>query len=106
MTTIQADPGICGFKAVITVESDDSQLCTVKIETECDAIASLAASLGEVDAYEAAFKSFSQNPVYKVAEQHYRHAACPIPSAIIKAIEVECSLALPKNVEFIVRVNR
>lgn len=31
--------------------------------------------------------------------RNIKHAACPVPSAIIKGVEVACGLALPKDVE-------
>ena len=33
----------------------------------------------------------------RMAAQHCKHAACPVPSGIIKAIEVAAGLALPKD---------
>jgi hypothetical protein len=47
-----------------------------------------------------AFANFMENPVYIAAAKHYKHAACPVPSGIVKAIEVACGLALPKDVSF------
>ena len=43
------------------------------------------------------------NPVYRSAAKHIKHAACPVMSGILKAIEVEAGLALPCDVriEFI-----
>jgi hypothetical protein len=32
-----------------------------------------------------------------MAAKHCKHAACPVPSGIIKAIEVASGLALPKD---------
>jgi hypothetical protein len=32
-----------------------------------------------------------------MATKHCKHAACPVPSGIIKAVEVASGLALPKN---------
>jgi hypothetical protein len=33
----------------------------------------------------------------RMAAKHCKHAACPVPSGIIKAIEVASGLALPKD---------
>jgi hypothetical protein len=32
-----------------------------------------------------------------MAAKHCKHAACPVPSGIIKAVEVASGLALPKD---------
>ncbi|MFA6508165.1 MAG: hypothetical protein WCT14_18825 [Treponemataceae bacterium] len=102
MATVRVDPGICGLKSIVTVMSEDCQTCEVKIESECEAIRALAQDLKTLDGFDAAFKPFAENPVYIAAGKNYKHAACPVPSAIIKAAEIACALALPMNVEFIV----
>jgi len=33
----------------------------------------------------------------RLAAEHLVHPACPVPSGILKAIEVESGLALPKD---------
>jgi len=98
MATVRVDPGICGLPALIRAESADGQTCAVRVESECPAIRAMAAELGEVDGYAVCFTPFADNPVYAAAGRHYRHAACPVPSALIRAVEVACSLALPRDV--------
>ncbi len=100
MTTVMVDAGICGMTSIIRASSEDGQLCSVSIESPCDAIQALGEKIKEIDGFAAAFSNFDANPVYKAAIAHYRHAACPVPSAIIKAVEVACGLALPGPVVF------
>jgi hypothetical protein len=40
----------------------------------------------------------TESVVYQSAARHIRHTACPIPAAILKAIEVEVGIALPQDV--------
>jgi hypothetical protein len=35
-----------------------------------------------------------EGKVYELCRKYCKHAACPVPSGIIKAIEVSCGLAL------------
>ena len=100
MVIVDVDPGICGFPARISAASEDGQTCSLSVESKCEAVSALAAELASVDGYEVAFKNFSENPVYLAASRHYKHAACPLPSAIVKAVEIACGLALPKDVHF------
>lgn len=44
-------------------------------------------------------KKFTLLKIYELAKKYCKHAACPVPSAIIKGVEVACGLALPKDVE-------
>ncbi len=98
MAKVAVDPGICGLKSTIEAASEDGQACTLRIESDCEAIRALAQEIATLDGYEVAFKPFAENPVYLAAGRHYKHAACPVPSAIVKAVEVACHLALPKDV--------
>jgi hypothetical protein len=99
MATVKVNPGICGLKTTITVTSEDMQIAVIHIESECPAVAAMEKDIGEIDSYEECFSKFGGSRVYSAADAHCRHVACPIPSAIIKGIEVTCGLALPKNVE-------
>ena len=37
------------------------------------------------------------NPVYLAAGRHLKHAACPVPAAVLKALEVEAGLNVKKD---------
>ena len=89
--------GICGFNTTVQTTMND-RTCHLNIQSECKAIQRLAENLTEVDPFkEISFRR--QIPqTYEAAHQYCSHAACPVPSGIIKAIEVEAGLALPKDV--------
>ncbi|WP_319478327.1 DUF6951 family protein [Marispirochaeta aestuarii] len=100
MIRLELDPGICGLKTRIEASSEDGRLVRLGIESQCPSIQALEESLEEVDAYQVCFADFRDSPVYKAAGEHFKHAACPVPSAIIKAVEAAAGLALPKDVRF------
>ncbi len=102
MTIVKIEPGICGMISTIKAESEDGQTVNLEIESVCPSIAALNQSLATVDAYEVCFAKFSASPVYQAAEENFKHAACPVPTAIIKAIEAEAGLALPKDVSMVI----
>lgn len=56
--------------------------------------------LKDIDCLEECFSKIGTSWVYKAAEKYCKYVACPVPAAIIKALEVACGLALPKDVEF------
>lgn len=93
------------FKTNITAQSDDGQIVTLSIHRGCPHIVEIADEIAkeeELDAYSICIKPCS-GIVFEAAGKYCRHAACPVPVGIIKCIEAECSLALPKNaaIEFI-----
>lgn len=99
MSEVRVNPGICGFETVIYVSSDDMQNAEVTIKTQCPNIKPMEQELKKVDAFRECFTEIGgDSEVFNLARKYCKHPACPIPSAIIKAIEVECELALPKDV--------
>jgi len=90
--------GICGFKTVVEAHMQDGR-CVLAIDSDCEAIQRLAVELTEVKPLqEIGFKRGEGPSVFAVASEHCRHAACPVPVGIIKAIEVAADLALPADV--------
>jgi hypothetical protein len=99
MTKINVNPGICGLETNIFVESDENADVEIKIESRCPHIQKMEEELKEINGYKECFTKFDSSLVYKAAVKHCQHLACPVPSGIIKGIEVACGLALPKDVE-------
>ena len=90
--------GICGMITEIRATSDE-QSGTVNLEfnSRCENIQQLADELDAVHPFEEiAFRGEGPKTL-RLAAKHCKHAACPVPSGIIKAIEVAAGLALPKD---------
>ena len=96
MASAEIESGICGFCTTVTTRGEGRKV-HVEFETECGYVEQLAGALTEVDPYqEISYRG--EGPVtLKLAAEHLVHPACPVPSGIIKAIEVEAGLALPKD---------
>lgn len=103
MTKIHVQAGACGFNTTVTVTrvdcDEEDYLVDIQIETESDNVKRLAKVLTQVDGMEESFKSFMSSKIFELGAQQGLHVACPVPTAIIKAIEVECGLNVPRNVE-------
>lgn len=98
MARVDVNPGICGLTTQLTITADAMQMVKVEIKSECPHIMAMKDQFTELDGYEECFSKYSESTVYKVCEKHCKHLACPVPTAIIKGIEVACGLALPKDV--------
>jgi hypothetical protein len=100
-TRIEVYAGVCGHSAVIDVTKVDDTHVQVVITSACDEITAMNPDLARVQwkgkGHEV-FKRMTESAVYQSAAKHIRHTACPIPTAILKAIEVEVGIALPKDV--------
>lgn len=97
MTKVLVNSGICGFDVTVVAEKDEDKKIRISLDTECQMVKKMLDDIPTLD-MRAAFTGFLNNPVYKSAAMHIRHVGCPVPSAIIKAIEVEIEVCLPKDV--------
>jgi len=103
MSKAEIQSGICGH--VSTVEAKmDGKVCKVSITSTCKAIQELAQELTEVNPMMEISCKRATPQTLQMGLKHCYHAACPVPVGIIKAIEVEAKLALPKDV--IIKVSK
>jgi hypothetical protein len=96
MTRVAINSGICGFSTTVTVERARNKKVRIILETECEVVMKMQEDIKTLDAM-SLFSGFLNNPVIRCAAQNLKHAACPVPSGILKAVEVEAGLCLPKN---------
>jgi hypothetical protein len=62
----------------------------------------LAAQLTEVDALRESTFRGEGSVIHNLAARYLSHSSCPLPSGIIKAVEVAAGLALPKDAAIII----
>ncbi|PHV70545.1 hypothetical protein CS063_09585 [Sporanaerobium hydrogeniformans] len=104
MTKVKINPGICGLITTVTALSEDQQEVTVQVKSGCASINKMFAELGNTfDAFEVCLAKPGTGEFYEYASKNFPgHASCPALAGIIKCMEVECKLALPKtaSIEF------
>ncbi len=97
MSKAEIQSGICGH--VTTVEAKmEGKVCKLTITSTCKAIQQLAVELPEVNPLQEISAKRAIPQTLQMGLKHCYHAACPVPVGIIKAVEVEGKLALPKDV--------
>ncbi len=102
MAKVVVKPGVCGLETTITAVSEDEQTVVFTVESACPYIQAMATEIPEVDGYKEAFGKIGDGEIYKAAHLHCKHPACPVPSAFVKAVEVACGLALPRDVSMVI----
>ncbi|HHW10765.1 MAG TPA: hypothetical protein GXX29_12405 [Firmicutes bacterium] len=81
--------GNCGFDAEITMRSgDDGDKVELAGVSSCSKVQGLLQKLTGVSAMELALTLLPQNPAVAAAGECRLHAACPVPTALIKAAEI------------------
>jgi Family of unknown function (DUF6951) len=99
MAKAEIQPGICGFTTTVEVCKTGVRSCSLTVKSDCSHIEELAAKLTELDPFrEISFRGDGP-AVFQAAAKTLPHPACPVPVGIIKTIEVESGLALPRDVE-------
>jgi hypothetical protein len=98
VATAEIFAGVCGFTTRVEAHKNEDDQVVLHIESECQAIGRLAEQLTEVDPFRE-FTFRGKGPLtLQLGSKYCSHAACPVPTGIIKAIEVEAGLALPVDV--------
>ena len=94
---VAAEPGICGFPCVVEVRRTGRYTVSVKIQgSECQHGKRLS-GLVEKITMKQVFAPVTRNPVFLSAQKAGCHPSCPIPVAILKAVEVAMDMALPRD---------
>lgn len=96
MTKVIVNSGACGFTTTITAEKGKDRKIAVSLDTACTMVQKMLGDIALVD-HRVTLIGFRDNPVYLSAATHLKHVACPVPSAILKAIETEAGLNVSKN---------
>lgn len=97
MAKIRINPGACGMEVMVQVSQKDKNTFTLSITSECQMVEKLGQELTELAMIDA-FKHLLVNPVYVKGAACLKHAACPVPSGILKALEVAAGLNVPRDV--------
>jgi hypothetical protein len=101
MTKSVMQSGICGFTTQVVARAE-SGVCSLTIDSDCPTIQRLAKGLRRVDPMEEISYQGKGPLILKLTREHCLHPSCPVPAGIIKAVEVEAGLALPKDVAILV----
>ncbi|MBU1903670.1 MAG: hypothetical protein KJ573_08775 [Proteobacteria bacterium] len=98
ITRVEVKPGICGFGCVIEARRKAYRHVSIHImDSACKQIQHLSKAIKDIGLREL-FLPVTQNPVYVSAERAGCHPSCPIPMAVLKAVEVTMGMALARDV--------
>ncbi|MHB0858973.1 MAG: DUF6951 family protein [Anaerolineae bacterium] len=103
MATVKVVAGVCGFMTTISSQADDMFDVNLTIQSDCPQIRKLAEELPQVSALQELRVPIHESIVYRLAGACKLHTACPVPSAILKAVEVATGMALPADVHMTIR---
>jgi hypothetical protein len=95
---VAVDAGVCGYKALVRAEKTTGYTVRLTVQTDCPHVSKIAPEPLEVDAVRQIGLRAGLPSLLVDAYACCAHAACVVPSALIKAVEVAAGLALPVDV--------
>jgi hypothetical protein len=95
---VTVEPGVCKMKTTIVAKMDDDMNVAFEIHSDCKSVMKFAEKLQPVSPYSEVGNHFFDSEIYKNANGTIAHLACPVPCAVVKALEVAGGLGLKKNV--------
>ncbi|MCL2883274.1 MAG: hypothetical protein FWF30_02240 [Coriobacteriia bacterium] len=101
MTKVTINPGVCGFVTKVEAVAEDGVNATLTVQTDCKSVRKMIDELGSTySGYDVCLRKPGTGVFYEYAanNQYDQHCACAVISGIIKCIEAECQLALPRDV--------
>lgn len=94
---VTVDSGICGFHCLIEAWEKEKRQIRIKISgSECKQIQRLSEKVKEMNLRDL-FTPMGKNLVFSSAHSVGCHPSCPVPIAILKAVEVAMGMALPRD---------
>lgn len=106
MKKVSINPGVCGLVTTVEATADEDEgTVSLKVASGCASVRAMFEAIGtEFDPYELCLAKPGAGPLYAYAAQNFpAHGACPVIAGILKAVEVECELALarPATITFV-----
>lgn len=98
---LNVDPGACRLKSQVISWLDEKGLVQCRITSACKNVTDFGERLGGMEPIGVLHLPFSENEVYLQAGVILKHATCPVPLAVLKAMEVASGLGIKRDVHLI-----
>lgn len=95
--TIEVDAGPCKMKTRIHAVQQEDMMVKIDIESDCHHILKMSWRIGPINPYTEVESPILETEIYKWASQVLPHAACPVPSALIRSIEVASDMGVKRD---------
>ena len=85
------------MRTLITAKDNGMGLIELDIKSDCPNILKLSWRLEPMSPYAEVEAEVSKSTIYQLANDAIPHTACPVPSAMVKALEVAGDLGLKRE---------
>jgi hypothetical protein len=98
MAVATVNPGNCEFAARVEAAADPQGSVRITVACDCPRVREFAGTIASLSATCAAGWKCADFFLYEPAAKANLHPACPVPLAVLKALEVAAGLAPPQDV--------
>ncbi len=95
---VNVDAGVCKMKTRITAKQNDDAMVDLSVESDCPYILRMSWKFKPVNPYTEIEAPIKETDIYGWATEELPHAACPVPCALIKAVEVASDMGIKRDV--------
>ncbi|MDR0335209.1 MAG: hypothetical protein LBH69_04920 [Methanomassiliicoccaceae archaeon] len=95
---VTVDAGVCKMITVINARTNEDGYVELEIESDCPNILRMSWGLKPEFAFMVVEAPMNKTQIYKLASEDIPHTACPVPSAMLKAIEIAGDLGIKRDV--------
>ncbi len=96
--TVRVDAGVCKMVTTIHAKENEMGMIELDIQSDCPNVLKLSWIVQPISPWTEVEAAMNETDIYKWASDRLPHAACPVPCAMIKAVEVAGDLGLKRNV--------
>jgi len=95
--TVVVDAGPCKMKTRIHAVQEEDMMVRIDIESDCHHILKMSWRVKPVNPYTEVEASINETDIYRWASEVLPHAACPVPGAMIRAVEAASDLGVRRD---------
>lgn len=92
------DAGVCKMSTLITAKDNGMGLIELDIKSDCPNVLKMSWGLEPMSPYAEVEAEFHKSEIYRLANDTIPHTACPVPGAMVKALEVAGDLGLKRDI--------
>ncbi len=92
------EPGACGLKVVILAELVEKNVVDITFHSACHLVTDMNDVFKNLNWKKGVFAKMLDSYIYQVCSERLKHVDCPVPSAILKTIQVLVDAAVEQEV--------
>ena len=96
--TVTVDAGVYKMRTVIHAVQQDDMMIALDMESDCHNVLKMSWRVKPINPYTEVESKICESDIYRWAGETLPHAACPVPCAMVKAVEVAADLGIKRNV--------